>query len=99
MSRTFHLQCFSGSVAHQRWGLAGLYNKAAEDGGVPLRQWVYALGTEQFVCSLPVVLWILLGKRESSVAGGPFVFHVTLSLIQQGQVLYKAVFKLQAVEI
>lgn len=55
------------------------YSRTAEDGVVPLRQWVYALGTEQFVCSHSVLLWILL-KRESSVAGGPFVFHVTLSL-------------------
>lgn len=70
-------QCHTRDVA-----LSQAYSKAAENGNVPLRQWVCALGTEQFLCSLPVLLCIFLGKRESSVAGGPFVFHVILSLRQ-----------------
>lgn len=61
------------------------YSRTAEDGEVPLRWWVYMLDTEQFLCSLPVLPWILLEKREYSGAGGPFVFHVTLSLRQMAR--------------
>lgn len=96
---TLHSPCTSGNVQNlsfpvflristtpEMWPCwSQAYSRTAEDGEVPLRWWVYTLGTEQFLCSLPVLPWILLEKREYSGAGGPFVFHVILSFRQMAR--------------